>query len=55
MYTIRMPNGKFRGKAMQEIPSKYLRWVAENYKNDTVAAAADNEWQWREKWDEHWD
>ena len=30
-----MPYGKFKGKVMQEIPSAYLLWVAENWKEDT--------------------
>lgn len=50
-----MPYGAFIGKEMHEIPSRYLHWVAENFDNDEIATAADKEWQWREKFDKHWE
>jgi len=52
---IRMPYGAFKGKPMHQIPSGYLHWVAENFKNEDICAAADEEWQWREKYGEHWE
>ena len=51
---IEMPYGKFKGKIMEEIPSKYLHWVAENFDNEAIYEAADKEWQWREKYNQHW-
>lgn len=48
-----MPSGKFRGKDMSEIPSPYLRWVAENWKEDEIAEAADKEYAYREIWGKH--
>ena len=51
---IRIPYGKFKGKEMHEIPSGYLRWVAENL-GETLACAADEEWRWREKNRQHWE
>jgi len=52
---IEMPYGKFKGKIMEEIPSKYLHWVAENFDNEDICEAADKEWQWREKYNQHWE
>jgi len=48
-----MPWGKFKGKEMEDIPSGYLRWLAENCKDEKVCCAADEEYQWREKYNEH--
>ena len=50
---IRMPSGKFRGRELWTIPSPYLKWVAENWGDDEIATAADEEWQWREKHNQH--
>ena len=52
---MKMPYGAFKEKEMHEIPSGYLHWVAENFKDDKVATAADREWQHREKHGEHWE
>lgn len=51
---VTMPYGKFKGKEMHEVPSGYLRWVAENL-GEFLAVAADEEWQWREKNRQHWE
>ncbi len=51
---IRMPYGAFKGKEIHEIPSSYLKWLAENV-GEFLAVAADEEWQWREKMNEHWE
>lgn len=48
-----MPFGKHRGKDMEDIPSSYLKWVAENIDKEDVAMAADEEWQWREENNQH--
>lgn len=55
---MKMPWGKFKGQEMDVIPSPYLRWIAENWPEDTarnraVCLAADAEWQYREKNDCH--
>ena len=50
-----MPYGAFKGKKMHQIPSGYLKWIAENFDQDNICTAADTEWQWREKYSEHWE
>lgn len=50
-----MPAGKFRGKIMADIPSSYLKWVAENWSDDNICEAADKEWAWRDEWGNHWE
>lgn len=49
-----MPWGKYKNKTMEEIPSGYLKWLAENAKDDDVAEAADTEYNWRSEWKRHW-
>jgi len=55
-----MPFGKFKGKPIHEIPSSYLLWAAENFREDSdfhrrVVKACDEEWQYREKYNVHID
>jgi len=51
-----MPWGKFKGRDMERVPSGYLKWLAENCEDDTIATAADEEFRWRTDWDKHfWD
>jgi len=50
---MKLPWGAFKGKELSEIPSAYLRWLAENCDNEKICAAADKEWRWREKFDLH--
>lgn len=49
---MKMPFGKFKGKEIEEIPSSYLKWGAENIKGP-ISEVMDKEWQWREKYNEH--
>lgn len=49
-----MPYGKFKGKEMWQIPSGYLKWMAENLDNDDLCEAADEEYQHRERYNTHW-
>ena len=46
--------GKFKGKQMHEIPSGYLKWMAENIDDETICEAADWEYQHRESYNVHW-
>ena len=48
-----MPYGKFKGKAIHEIPSGYLKWMAENIDDEELCCAADEEYQHREHYNEH--
>ena len=48
-----MPRGEYKGWRIERIPSDYLKYVAENWDEDTEAnqrlvKACDDEWQWRE-------
>jgi hypothetical protein len=55
MSDIKMPYGAFKDKIMEKIPSGYLLWVAENFKDEKICCAADKEWQWREKYNQHFE
>ena len=51
---IIMPWGKFKGKSLYFLPSWYVKYLAENCDNNKkIQLAADEEWQWREKYNEH--
>jgi len=50
---MKMPFGKYKGKEIEEIPSWYLKWAAENLSQDHLATVCDREWQWREKHNSH--
>lgn len=55
---IIMPYGKFKGKSLYELPSSYLRFIAENWDEDTklkkkIVVEANNELIHREKFDTH--
>jgi hypothetical protein len=49
-----MPWGKFAGKTIEEIPSGYLKWLAEKCEDDDICEVADKEYQWRDQWGKHW-
>ena len=51
----RMPYGKYKDIEIWRIPSGYLKWAAENLADDQIAKACDQEWQYREHYDEHVD
>lgn len=56
----KMPIGKWAGHYIDEIPSSYLLWVAENWKEDSefkryLVEICDTEWQHREKYNCHID
>lgn len=50
---MEMPWGKHKGKDIEDVPSDYLRWLAENCDNERIAIAADEEWDFREKTNSH--
>jgi hypothetical protein len=50
-----VPFGKYKGWELEQIPSGYLRWLAENCNDESIAEEADNEWTWRETWGKHFE
>lgn len=53
-----MPRGMYKGKPIHLIPSKYIKFVAENWSEETpedkeLVEACDAEWSWREQNDWH--
>jgi uncharacterized protein (DUF3820 family) len=55
-----MPYGKYKNKLLSKMPSSYLLWIAENWSEDTpinkkICKLADEIWQDREKYNEHWE
>ena len=55
MSEIRIPYGKFKDYIMEDIPSGYLKYIAENFDQEDLCFAADTEWQEREKFNTHWE
>ena len=49
------PWGDFKGTILQFVPSKLLKWTAENYKNDRMATACSLVWQYREDTGTHYE
>lgn len=57
---VKMPWGKHRDEFIDEIPSSYLRYAAENWDEKTtlqkkIVAECDREWNWREANNRHID
>jgi len=51
---IEMPWGHYKGQYVDAIPSSYLYWLGCNCDwDETIQLAADEEWQWRERNNEH--
>lgn len=50
---MQMPFGKHKGKEIKDLPSSYLKWLAENCEDEKICNEADEEYQWRDKWGEH--
>jgi len=50
-----VPFGEKKGqrKPIWKFPSKMLKWMAENHRNDKIATMADEEYQHREKYNTH--
>lgn len=44
---------KFKGERMGDLPSNFLKWIAENATDDSLAEAADKEYDYREMTDSH--
>ena len=53
---MQMPWGAFKGEEIEDIPSGYLKWLAENCEDDEICTAADEEYRWRSDCGSHfWD
>jgi len=50
-----MPWGKYKGKDLEEVPSGYLKWLAENCEDDSIATEADQEYKWRTDHNKHFE
>lgn len=48
-----MPFGKHKGADIEDLPSGYLKWVAENVDDEELAEAADAEYRWRSDHNAH--
>ncbi len=44
-----MPHGQYQGEELEQIPSDYLHWVATDWDDDTLATAADEEYNDEER------
>lgn len=51
--SVTMPCGKYKGKEIGLIPSDYLKWLAENWADEIICAAADKEYRSRTDYGEH--
>ena len=49
---MKMPWGKYKGRDIMDLPSSYLHWLAGS-DDEEIAAAADEEWRWREDHQAH--
>lgn len=52
------PHGpaQYKGKRLGSIPSNFIKWIAENAYDDSIATDADAEWKFRDKFNNHfWD
>ena len=53
---MKMPWGNFKGDNIDEIPSGYLKWLAENCEDNAICEEADEEFRRRTDDNEHfWD
>lgn len=55
---LTMPCGKYKGRSIYDLPSSYLKWVAENWQEKTpidkkICKEADKEYRQREKYNTH--
>lgn len=44
---MEMPFGKHKGEEIEDLPSSYLKWLAENMDNEDICLEADEEYQYR--------
>ena len=44
---MKMPFGKHKGTDIEDLPTDYLKWLAENCDDDDICEAADAEYRYR--------
>lgn len=44
---------KHKGKRFGELPSNFIKWIAENSFREDLAEAASNEWHFRDRYGDH--
>ena len=48
--------GKYKGDAISEIPSSYLKWcLYEDFLEDNLIEVFEEELNWRTTWDQHFE
>ncbi len=52
---MKMPFGKYKDQELDELPSRYLLWVAENIADEELSCKADKIWQERERFNTHFE
>ena len=50
-----MPWGKYQGVDIEELPSGYLKWLAENCDDNALCEAADKEYRYRDDHSRHFE
>jgi len=50
-----IPWGKYKGKKIEQIPSGYLKWLAEHCEDDGICSKADEEYRTRTDYNDHWE
>jgi Putative quorum-sensing-regulated virulence factor len=48
---MKMPWGKHAGKEIEDLPTDYLKWLAENCDDEDICEAADEEYRYRKDHD----
>ena len=47
--------GKHKHRDIEDVPSSYLRWITENFDEGAVMDAAEQELEYRNVWDAHFE
>lgn len=45
--------GKYSGYNIEDVPSDYLKWMSENFDDDSLVEEADKELEFRDTWNKH--
>lgn len=50
---MEMPFGKHKGEEIEDLPSSYLRWLAENMEDEKIRSEAEQECDYRDDYSCH--